>query len=88
MHALNNFAIADGSRGNWQGAIAQLTEALLLCGNCAEEATLHKNLGLMYARSGDTPSAMQELNLALRLDPENVDARRAMDVLKALDRRP
>ena len=82
VHALNNFAIGDGSRANWQGAIAQLTEAVLLCGNCPDGATLHKNLGLMYARSGDKASAVQELNIALKLDPENVDARRAMVVLQ------
>lgn len=81
VHQLNNFALEAAQHHNWPLALEQLQEAMKACGQCRAIATLHKNLGLIYARKGDTQAAIRELELALKEDPQNADAQKAVTIL-------
>src|SRR5262249_2343713 len=50
---LGNFALAAANARDWPQAVAQLKEALEICRDCRSRGDLHKNLGLIFARSGD-----------------------------------
>ncbi len=82
VQTLNNFALEAANSHNWPQAMEQLKEALELCGQCPQLALLHKNLGLIYARTGDLENGEQELRLAIRLNPNDPDASRAIGILE------
>jgi protein O-mannosyl-transferase len=63
------FALAD--RGNFDGAIAQYTEALRISPTFAET---HNALGLIYFKQGRLSEAMTQYAEALRLNPRFVEA--------------
>ena len=70
---------------NWNQAVAQLEEAVEVCGNCRSKADLHKNLGLIYCRSGNLEKGERELRTAQRLkagDPDITKSLRIIDELK------
>ena len=50
VQALGNFAIETATAENWPQAVEQMKEAIQFCGECAEGAHRHRNLGLMYCR--------------------------------------
>lgn len=79
---LSNSALQAAQRQEWEHALGQLREALEVCGECADRATLRRNLGLILAQSGDRTGAMRELEHALRLDPNDHDAALALDILR------
>jgi tetratricopeptide (TPR) repeat protein len=81
VHQLNNFALEAAQNHNWPLAVTQLKEAMKACGQCQAIPTLHKNLGLIYARKGDVDDAVRELDLALKEDPQNADAQKALALL-------
>jgi tetratricopeptide (TPR) repeat protein len=70
---LSNFALQAAENEDWQRAIAQLNEAIEACAECPIQALLHKNLGLIFAQSGNEQSAVQQLQRARALDPEDED---------------
>jgi tetratricopeptide (TPR) repeat protein len=84
VQTLNNFALQAANEHNWPQAFAQLDEAVKLCGHCGQLPTLHKNLGLLYARTGKVKEGEQELRLALKLDSHNEDAENALKILRTL----
>jgi len=84
VHQLNNFALSAAQNHNWPLALEQLQEAIESCGQCGAAPTLHKNLGLIYARKGDTEHAIRELDLALKEDPQNADAQKALPILRRI----
>jgi hypothetical protein len=59
-----------------------MKEAIALCGQCGEIAHLHRNLGLMYCRTGNLKDGERELRAALELNPNDVDAKKAISVLQ------
>ena len=81
---LNNFALQAANDNNWPQAIGQLKEAIQLCGQCAQIAILHKNIGLLYARKGDVGEAKEQLQLALKLLPDGPDATAVAETLGRL----
>jgi Flp pilus assembly protein TadD len=81
---LGNFAIQAANAQNWPQALAQMKEAIALCGQCRDAAHLHRNLGLMYCRTGNLEDGESELRTALQLDPGDVDARNTIGVLQNL----
>ena len=85
---LNNFALQSASDNNWPQALAQLEEAIELCGNCAQLGILRKNIGLLYARKGDHENAKLQLELALKLLPDGPDAVAVAETLRRLSSRP
>jgi tetratricopeptide (TPR) repeat protein len=84
VHQLNNFALSAAQNHNWPLALEQLQDAIESCGQCGAAPTLHKNLGLIYARKGDTEHAIRELDLALKEDPRNADAQKALAILRRI----
>ena len=82
VQTLNNFALEAANSHNWPQAVEQLKEALELCGQCPQLPVLHKNLGLIYARTGDPENGEQELRLALRLNPNDPDASKAIGIIE------
>jgi len=79
---LGNFAIASAAARDWQQAVAQLKEALDICGACRARADLHKNLGLIYCRSGDTKHGEEELLEAQKLKPGDPEIQTALAILR------
>ena len=87
VQTLNNFALKAAGDHNWSQAVAQLKEALQLCGECSQLPVLHRNLGLIHAQTGDPEDAIRELSITLRLKPNDADARQAIEILEALQKR-
>jgi len=79
---LGNFALEAANAQNWPQALEQMHEAIQLCGNCAQSAHLHKNLGLFYRRTGSIDEAKKELRTALQLAPNDADAENALAALE------
>jgi tetratricopeptide (TPR) repeat protein len=79
---LANFAIAAAGARDWAKAVGQLKEALEICGNCRSRADLHKNLGLIYCRSGNVKDGTAELITAKKLKPSDPDIEMALRVLR------
>jgi Flp pilus assembly protein TadD len=69
VQQLGNFGVEAASARNWVLAIADLKEALETCGQCSENAALHRDLGLIYCRKGDIEQGRRELKAALELKP-------------------
>ncbi len=88
IQTLGNFGLEAANAHNWTQAISDIQQALKLCGNCPQGETLHKNLGLIYSRKGDISNAERELRAALRLNPEDSDALKAMEILQSMPRKP
>jgi tetratricopeptide (TPR) repeat protein len=81
---LGNFAIQAANAQNWPQALQEMQEAIALCGQCEDAAHLHKNLGLMYCRTGKLDDAQKELDAAVALNPDDPDAKKAIGMLQSL----
>jgi tetratricopeptide (TPR) repeat protein len=88
VQALGNFAIEAANAQNWPQALEQMKEAIQLCGQCAESGHLHRNLGLIYCRTGNTQEGEKELRAALQINPHDEDARKALALLENLPKSP
>jgi tetratricopeptide (TPR) repeat protein len=78
---LGNFALASAAAHDWPQAIAQMKEGLTLCGDCSALPLLHKDLGLIYCRSGDLKNGLGELLEAQKLTPNDPGIAAALEVL-------
>lgn len=83
---LGNFGLAAADAGNYELAVARITEALKFCGECEQSADLHRNLGLIHCRNGDLDKGERELRLALNLRPDDADALKAMAIIESRKR--
>ena len=81
--SLGNFALASADAHDWQQAIAQLKEAIAVCGECSARPQLHKDLGLIYCHSGSLSDGRAELLEAKRLTPGDQDVEKALRLLDA-----
>jgi Flp pilus assembly protein TadD len=54
-----------------------------LCGQCVQKPVLHKNLGIIYSRTGHIAKAEQELRLALRWKPNDQEALSTVNIFGA-----
>jgi tetratricopeptide (TPR) repeat protein len=81
---LGNFALAAASARDWNQAVAQLEEAVQVCGSCQSKGDLHKNLGLIYCRSGDLEKGERELRVAASLKPSDPDVKKSLEIIEAL----
>ena len=84
---LGNFALASLKAGNVPEAIRQLQEAIDICHGCQQEFLLHKNLGLIYARSGDLDKAEPELKLAAKIQPNDREVIKSLATIADLKNR-
>jgi len=71
-------------KGIYQSAISQFQEALRLGEKRGdpEDADLHYHLGLAYQKDNKTGLARQQLEKAVKLRPDNADARKALSELR------
>ena len=83
---LGNFALASAEAHDWPQAIAQLKEGIELCKNCSALPLLHKDLGLIYCRSGEMANGRAELLAAQKLAPSDPDVMRALQILDSLQK--
>jgi tetratricopeptide (TPR) repeat protein len=84
VELLRRFALESGKAQNWPQAIAQLKEAVQVCGQCSGAAHLHKNLAYFYQQTGKLSEAQDELEAAVTLDPSDGVAKDALAALRAL----
>jgi len=82
--ALSNFALAAAKSGDWNRAIAQLGEAIQVCGNCDLISVLHRNLGLIDCQAGRLDDGERELRIALRTLSNDPDVLRALQTIQDL----
>ena len=59
----------------WQEAAATLQQALEACGKCALKGDLVRKLGLVYLHQGNKEEGEQKLQAALRLNPNDSEAK-------------
>jgi tetratricopeptide (TPR) repeat protein len=71
-------------KGIYQSAIGQFQEALRLNEKrgAPDDADLHYHLGLAYQKTNQPGLARQQLEKALKLSPNNADARKALSDLR------
>ena len=81
VETLGNFALASANARDWPQAIEQLREAIELCGECPSRAVLHKNLGLIHARSGDLERAESALRAASEMLPDDADIEKSLELI-------
>ena len=80
---LGNFALASAQAHDWAKAISQLKEGLEQCGNCSALPLLHKDLGLIYCRSGDLRNGLAELQEARKLTPNDPEIAQAIHLVES-----
>jgi tetratricopeptide (TPR) repeat protein len=81
IQKLGSYGLEAAEAKDWPQAIKDFEEALELCGLCASAEDLHRNLGLIYVLKGDVEEGRRELETALRIRPDDTDARRALQSL-------
>ena len=71
-------------KGIYRSAISQFQEALRLNDKAGapDDAVLHYHLGLAYQKANQLSLARQQLEKALKLKPDNADARKALSELR------
>jgi tetratricopeptide (TPR) repeat protein len=88
VQTLNSLALEAANAHDWSQAVGQLQESINTCGQCQHLPVLHRNLGLIFARKGDSQAAIRELEMALQIDPQDSDAQNALQLLRALPSPP
>jgi tetratricopeptide (TPR) repeat protein len=71
-------------KGVYQSAISQFQEALRLSEKrgAPDDSVVHYHLGMAYQKANQTALARQQLEKALKLSPNNADARKALSELR------
>jgi Flp pilus assembly protein TadD len=77
-----NLGSAFADTQDWPQAIAQLKQAIEICGNCSALPQLHKELGLIYYHSGDLKNGRAELLVAQKEAPEDEEILRSLRLLE------
>jgi tetratricopeptide (TPR) repeat protein len=83
VKGLGNQAYVAINHQKWPLAISTLRHAIDLCGDCEVSANLHKDLGLALCQSGNLNEGRQELEVALRQNPNDPDILKALAVLSS-----
>jgi len=81
--ALANEAFHAFTVQHWRESVRLFSEAVETCGDCEIESTLHRNLGLTLCRDGQIERGAEELRKALALNPEDRDAAKALEMIRA-----
>jgi tetratricopeptide (TPR) repeat protein len=82
--ALANEAFHAFTVQDWRESVRLYSEALETCGDCEIESTLHRDLGLALCRDSQIERGADELRKALALNPEDRDAAKALEAIRAL----
>ncbi len=81
--ALWNFALAEAGKNRWEQAFDLFRQALDACGSCPAKGQIHKNFGLTLGHAGDYRKALDELQRAQDLLPDDPEVRQALEVVRA-----
>jgi tetratricopeptide (TPR) repeat protein len=81
--ALANEAFHAFTVQDWREAVRLFSEAVETCGDCEIESTLRRDLGLTLCREGQIERGADELRKALALNPEDRDAAKALEMIRA-----
>jgi len=81
VKSLGNEAYQAAHSKDWPEAISLLRKAVELCGSCEASPALHKNLGLALCQNGDLPSGRTELETSLKLNPDDPDVVKALNII-------
>jgi tetratricopeptide (TPR) repeat protein len=81
--ALANEAFHAFTVKDWRKSVRLYNEALETCGDCRIESALHRDLGLTLCRDGQIKQGAEELRKALALNPEDRDAAKALEEIRA-----
>ena len=81
IQKLGSYGLEAANAKDWPQAVKNFEEALELCGLCTSAEDLHRNLGLIYVLKGEVEEGRKELETALRIRPDDADARRALQSL-------
>jgi tetratricopeptide (TPR) repeat protein len=89
----NNLATVLGESGRFQEAEAHFTKALqtkpdFLDAMSVSDADIRTNLGLLLVRQRKLAEAMEQLNEALRLNPNSAETHEALGVVLAMSGKP
>lgn len=84
---LGNFALASADAHDWPQAVAQLQEGIRICKDCSALPLLHKDLGLIYCRSGALENGRKELLIAQQLSPADPEIQTALRILDSMQKR-
>jgi len=79
--SLGNEAYVAANKQDWPEAIRLLRKAIETCGDCEAAAGLHKDLGLVLCRNGSVEEGRNELEIALKLNPDDPDVVKSLAVL-------
>jgi tetratricopeptide (TPR) repeat protein len=71
---------------DWRESVRLYSEAVESCGDCEIASALHRDLGLALCRDGQIERGSGELHKALALNPEDRDAARALEAIRALNK--
>ena len=71
---------------DWRESARLYSEAVETCGDCKIEGALHRDLGLALYRGGQIERGAEELRKALALNPEDRDAAKALEAIRALNK--
>jgi tetratricopeptide (TPR) repeat protein len=77
-------AEAAAQKGDWQGAVNQLKQAVSLCGDCSIQLDLRRTLGLAYCYADQLAEGERELREVLKQRPSDLDAQRAIEIINLL----
>ncbi len=81
VKSLGNEAYVAANKQDWPEAIRILKKALESCQDCTLAAALHKNLGLALCNNGNFGEGKQQLQEALKLNPNDPDVVKALNVV-------
>jgi len=84
--ALANDAFHAFTVKDWRESVRLYSEAVESCGDCEIAGALHRDLGLALCRDGQIERCAGELHKALALNPEDRDAARAVEAIRALNK--
>jgi tetratricopeptide (TPR) repeat protein len=84
--ALANQAFHEFTVQHLHESVRLFSEAVETCGDCEVESTLRRNLGLALCRDGQIERGAEELRKALALNPEDRDAAKALEAIRALNK--
>ncbi len=82
VNMLGNQANAKMYNANYKGAIDDLKEAIVLCGECKLLGALEKNLGLAYCHSGQLDAGERELKISESLIPDDLTVKTALQTVE------
>jgi len=80
VNLLGNQANAKIYEANYKGAIDDLKNAIILCGDCKLLGALEKNLGLAYCHAGQLDAGERELKISQSLIPDDPGVKAALQI--------